>query len=91
MASCSASSGRSGRGPTMLMSPISTFKNWGSSSSRVRRKNLPTRVMRGSPAVATTIPVSLSASGFIDRNFSIENSRNRGRGAPPVGPSTLSS
>ena len=33
----STNSGRSGRGPTKLMSPISTFQSCGTSSSRVRR------------------------------------------------------
>src|SRR2546421_329028 len=39
-----SSSGRSGRGPTRLMSPVKTFQNCGSSSMRVLRKNLPMRV-----------------------------------------------
>src|SRR5947199_21850 len=44
-------SGRSGRGPTRLMSPRSTFHNWGSSSRWVRRRRRPTGVTRGSPGV----------------------------------------
>ena len=40
--------GTSGRGPTRLISPLSTLINWGSSSMLVRRMNRPTRVIRGS-------------------------------------------
>ena len=36
--------GRIGRGPTMLMSPRSTFHSCGSSSSLVARRTRPTRV-----------------------------------------------
>src|SRR5450759_1850293 len=43
-----ASSGRSGRGPTTLMSPRRTLMNWGTSSRPVLRINRPARVMRGS-------------------------------------------
>ena len=43
-----SSSGTTGRGPTMDMSPRSTLNNWGSSSRLVRRRNRPTRVTRGS-------------------------------------------
>ena len=39
-------SGRSGRGPTRLMSPLSTFQSCGSSSSRVLRRNRPIGVTR---------------------------------------------
>ena len=37
-----------GRGPTRLISPLSTLINWGNSSSDVRRKHPPSRVTRGS-------------------------------------------
>jgi len=37
-----------GRGPTKLMSPISTFRSCGSSSKLVRRSQPPNRVTRGS-------------------------------------------
>ena len=40
--------GTSGRGPTRLISPRSTFHSCGSSSRLVRRRNAPTRVIRGS-------------------------------------------
>ena len=46
--------GCSGRGPTMFMSPLSTLKSWGSSSSRVLRRNRPTGVIRGSSLAAHT-------------------------------------
>ena len=47
-------SGRSGRGPTRLMSPIRTFQSCGSSSRRVLLRTRPTGVTRGShPACAT--------------------------------------
>ena len=46
---CSSSSpGMRGRGPMMDMSPATTLKNWGSSSSDVWRRMRPTGVMRGS-------------------------------------------
>jgi len=41
-------SGSSGRGPTMLMSPRSTFQSCGNSSRLVLRRKWPMRVMRGS-------------------------------------------
>ena len=47
----------------------STLKNCGSSSMRVLRRNFPTRVMRGSFSVASTGPLSFSASGRIERNL----------------------
>ena len=40
--SCWTNSGRSGRGPTRLMSPLRMFQSCGSSSSRVRRRKRPT-------------------------------------------------
>ena len=76
IASCWASSGRSGRGPTRLMCPINTLRNWGISSSRVRRNIRPTRVIRGSslsehdrPRCTSPRPVSstgTSASGTLE-------------------------
>src|SRR5882762_8361807 len=51
--------GRSGRGPTRLMSPSITFHNWGISSRRARRRNFPTRVTRESWAEAQTGPGAL--------------------------------
>src|SRR5674476_395680 len=39
---------RSGRGPTRLMSPLSTLMNWGSSSRENLRRNRPTRVRSAS-------------------------------------------
>ena len=43
---CSTKNGRSGRGPTIDMSPFSTFQNCGHSSRSWRRRNAPTRVAR---------------------------------------------
>ena len=40
--------GRSGRGPTRLMSPRNTFQSCGSSSSPLRRRKPPIGVVRGS-------------------------------------------
>lgn len=40
-----------GRWPTMLISPLRTLKNCGSSSRLVFLKILPTRVMRGSSGI----------------------------------------
>ena len=77
-----SSSGRSGRGPTMLILPRSTSQNCGSSSSRDLRRNLPTRVTRGSFAPATTTPVFASASTDIVRNLCIVNSSNWSRRTP---------
>ena len=51
-------SGRSGRGPIRLMSPLRTFRSCGSSSSEVRRRSAPTRVRRSSPS---TPPGAVSA------------------------------
>ena len=49
---CSTNTGRSGRGPTMLMSPMSTLMNWGSSSNDERRRKRPSGVARLSPRLA---------------------------------------
>ena len=45
-----------GRGPTIDISPRSTFSSWGNSSSELRRTNLPTRVMRGSSRILKAAP-----------------------------------
>ena len=61
--------GRSGRGPTMFISPRSTLSSWGISSSRYWRRKRPTGVIRGSFWVAHTAPVPCSASTRIVRNL----------------------
>jgi hypothetical protein len=61
--------GRSGRGPTMLMSPRNTLISWGSSSIRVRRTNRPIRVIRGSRSAAQIGIPSASASWRMLRNL----------------------
>lgn len=64
-----------GRGPTIAMSPRRTLTRLGSSSIDVRRRNAPTRVMRGSPS-ATAIPAPMpSAPWTIVRSLSTSNSR----------------
>ena len=68
-ASCSVKQGRSGRGPTRLMSPRRTLSSCGSSSMRWARMKAPTRVMRGSRSVAQRGPAA-SASTRMLRNFS---------------------
>ena len=55
------SSGRSGRGPTRLISPRSTLTICGSSSRCSRRSTRPTRVVRASRHAARIGPVRLSA------------------------------
>src|SRR5258708_31632884 len=45
------SEGIIGRGPTRLISPLSTLNSWGSSSKLERLRYLPTRVIRGSASV----------------------------------------
>ncbi len=67
--------GRSGRGPTIDMSPLSTFHSCGSSSSDQRRRKLPMRVRRGSSRTAHTGPVEDSASTRIERSLSIWKGR----------------
>ena len=63
-------SGRSGRGPTRLMSPRRTFQSCGSSSSRVRRRNRPTGVTRVSPLGRPhRAGARFSASCRIERNL----------------------
>ena len=64
-----ASWGSAGRGPTRLMSPLTTLISCGSSSIEVLRRNWPTRVTRGSSAILNIGPAaSLCAisSGSID-------------------------
>ena len=66
---CATNSGRSGRGPTIDMSPRSTFQSCGSSSTFDRRSSLPSGVRRGSCSLANTGPVSASAPSYIERNL----------------------
>ena len=66
---CSTKNGRSGRGPTIDMSPRSTFQNCGSSSRSNRRSQRPIGVARGSSSRAQIGPVSSSASIGIERNL----------------------
>src|SRR5437899_2084707 len=65
----STNTGRSGRGPTTLISPRRTLTNCGSSSRLKRRRNEPMGVRRSSPAAAHTGPVSRSASIRMVRSF----------------------
>ncbi len=80
--SASASSGHSGRGPTKLISPRSTFNSCGNSSMLQRRSHRPTRVMRGSLVILKNGDASfrcaterrrLSASARIVRSFQMTN------------------
>src|SRR4030095_4364163 len=57
----SINTGLSGRGPTKLISPLSTLINWGNSSRLVARNIRPNDVTRGSLVVAQTGPVTCSA------------------------------
>ena len=66
--SCSTNSGRSGRGPTKLISPRNTFKICGNSSIRVLRIKLPTLVILKSLSVAHW-GVPDSAFSIMLRNF----------------------
>ena len=69
----------SGRGPTMAMSPTSTFQSCGNSSSPVLRSTLPSRVTRGSFVIlkagpsrsfnCCSFPLRSSASTTIVRNL----------------------
>ena len=67
--------GRSGRGPTIDMSPRKMFQSWGSSSSDQRRRKAPMRVRRGSSSIAHTGPVVDSALARIERNLRIMKER----------------
>ena len=67
-------SGRSGRGPTKLMSPRSTFQSCGSSSSRVARRSTRRAASRADrPRSPAPGPCRLSASSCIVRNLKIVN------------------
>ncbi len=70
-----ASSGRSGRGPTRLISPRSTFTACGSSSRCQRRSTRPTRVTRGSAGGDQAGPESRSAPSAMVRNLSMPKTR----------------
>src|SRR6185369_16646210 len=52
-ASCDTKCGRSGLGPTKLISPFKMFQNCGISSTRILRMMRPTRVVRVSFLLAT--------------------------------------
>jgi hypothetical protein len=56
--------GVTGRGPTRLISPRSTFQIWGSSSNELRRRNRPNRVTRGSFCSFWVRFHSVAAMGF---------------------------
>ena len=73
--------GRSGRGPTMFISPRSTLSSWGSSSSRYWRSTRPSGVTRGSCCWAQTAP--LLALGVDPHRAELvdgERAGRRGRG-----------
>ena len=72
---CSTKNGRSGRGPTKLMSPRRKLMHWGISSKCRARSTRPTGVTRGSAPLAHTGPVFSSASTYIERNLSIAKVR----------------
>ena len=61
--------GRTGRGPTMFMSPLMTFKSCGISSSLYLRRNRPMGVKSGSSGVTRRAPMRLSASASRVRNL----------------------
>ena len=64
----------SGRGPTMLISPRSTFRSCGVSSSLLRRSHRPRLVtLAGEPR--SNRPFSAAASSRIERNLSSRNGR----------------
>jgi glycosyltransferase involved in cell wall biosynthesis len=69
IARCPRKCGRSGRGPTRLMWPRSTFQSCGSSSRWVRRRKDPSRVRRGSFAWEAHTGPPASASTTIVRNL----------------------
>ena len=60
----------SGLGPTRLMSPRSTFHNWGNSSRLVARSHRPTRVRR--TASGNRSPLASRCSDMV-RNLSSQN------------------
>ena len=61
---CSTKKGRSGRGPTIDMSPFSTFQNCGTSSRSSFRSHCPIGVVRGSSSRAQTGPVVVFRVGI---------------------------
>ena len=67
--------GRSGRGPTKLISPRSTLKICGISSIRILRMMPPMKVTRGSLTEAQRATPSFSASTRMLRNLITENFR----------------
>src|SRR5690348_4354196 len=67
-------SGTSGRGPTIDMSPTRTLSSCGSSSSLVRLRKAPMRVIRGSARTVSALPAR-EASETIERNLKIRNGR----------------
>ena len=56
---CSTKYGRSGRGPTKLISPLRMLTSWGISSMRYLRRKRPADVMRASSSSASTGPQAL--------------------------------
>ncbi len=60
----STSSGSGGRGPTRDMWPRMTLRGCGSSSSALRRRKEPNRVIRGSSRALTSRPFSLKCARF---------------------------
>ena len=90
--SSSTNSGRSGRGPTRLMSPDQHVPELRQLvETRVRRRNRPIGVTRASPGCAHTGPVLASASARIDRNLctvktrpSMTHALPGGRGPAPA-------
>ena len=77
--SSSKNAGRIGRGPTMLMSPRTTFQSCGSSSRWAKRSTRPRRVtsvcVRCVSSWPRYGPSRASASGVSVRNFSIVKMR----------------
>ena len=67
--------GTVGRGPMIAMSPRSTLTRLGSSSIDVRRRNAPTRVMRGSPSSTARPDPIRSAPVTMVRSLMRSNSR----------------
>ena len=64
----------SGRGPTRLISPFRTFISWGSSSTFIFLKALPSFVTLSSPSTVMEGPVP-DVSGVIERNLYILKGR----------------
>ena len=72
----STNSGRSGRGPMMLISPRSTFSSWGSSSSEERRRS----ARRGAPIVS----LDSSRRGIATQQEARARSSRRRLGSAPA-------